>query len=328
MIVELTFASNFEKGVIYTLQMQGAEDEAGNLLSDSVKTFGVVELPAVGDIIINEIMFDAPTNGAEYIELYNKSNKILDISSLSVVTRKTDGTLNSPNLLPPKTHLLPNEYVVLSADGMAVIKYFNLLQEAKVITFSCPTLNNESATIVISNSKQDTIFDAVTYNVKWHHVLIKNPKAVALERINPDLPSQSATSWHSAASENNFGTPAAQNSQFRLVNSLVNQERFVRAEPESFSPDNDGVDDVCFIHYTTPQNGYVANITIFNASGVKVYKLATNFLLSTSGFISWDGKTDLSKNANPGIYVLYFEMFNSQTGDVKQLKIPIVVSAR
>ena len=99
-------------------------------------------------------------------------------------------------------------------------------------------------------------------------------------------------------------------------------------DPEAFSPDNDGVDDVCFIRYKTDSKGYMANAIIFNAVGVKVCQLASNVLLANEGFLTWDGKTDSGKNANIGVYVLYFEMFNPQTGTLKQQKLPIVVSSR
>jgi hypothetical protein len=72
----------------------------------------------------------------------------------------------------------------------------------------------------------------------------------------------------------------------------------------------------------------VANAIIFNAVGVKIYQLASNVLLANEGFLTWDGKTNTGKNANVGVYVLYFEMFNPQTGSRKQQKLPIVVSSR
>jgi flagellar hook assembly protein FlgD len=72
----------------------------------------------------------------------------------------------------------------------------------------------------------------------------------------------------------------------------------------------------------------VANAQILNATGTKVFQLVANALLSTEGFFSWDGRTDNGKIANAGIYVLFFEMIQPETGEKKQLKIPIVVSAR
>jgi len=247
---------------------------------------------------------------------------------LTFTSRKTDGTLNTGNKVPAGTVLLPQSYLAVCEDADSVRNYHQCPVESNIISTSWSALNNESATLVLCNAAKDTIYDELTYNVKWHHILVKNPKGVALERINPLLPTQDQTSWHSASSETNYGTPGYKNSQYREIVTEETPEKQVWLEPEAFSPDNDGIDDICFIRYKTETNGYVANVLILNPVGVKVYEVARNVLLSSEGFLTWDGRTDSGKNANVGIYVLYFEMFNPQNGKRKQFKIPIVVSSR
>lgn len=324
----LNFGTDFERGKLYDLQISNLTDLAGNSLTINKRTIGINESIGANDLVFNEVMFENPDSSAEYIEIYNKSDKLINVSGLVFTTRKTDGTLNSGNTIPKQTQMLPKSYLAMTSDAEKVRKYHNCPPESNIVNTEWSTLNNESATIVLCNSAKDTIYDELTYNSHWHHVLVKNPKGIALERINPELITQNPTSWHSAASEVNYGTPGYTNSQFREINLTVQTEKFVWTEPEAFSPDNDGVDDVCFIRYKTDTNGYVANAHIFNAIGVKVCQLATNILLANDGFLTWDGKTDKGKNANVGIYVLYFEMFNPQTGVRKQQKLPIVVSSR
>ena len=99
-------------------------------------------------------------------------------------------------------------------------------------------------------------------------------------------------------------------------------------EPEVFTPDNDGIDDVAFIRYKTESVGFTANVIVFNSIGVKIKQIAANTLLATDGILTWDGKTDREQNVNPGIYVLYFEMINAEKGVKKIEKLPLVVSAR
>jgi len=327
-LISLTFDTDFERGKLYTLQTSGLTDLAGNKLVQSTRTTGITEPVGINDLIINEVMFDSPDSSAEYLEIYNRSDKLLDILGVVFTTRKSDGTLNTGNNIPDQTVLLPDSYLALSSDAEKVRAYYACPDGSNIMSVNWDALNNESATIVLANAAKDTIYDELTYNVKWHHSLVKNPKGVALERINPQLPTQSPESWHSAASEVNYGTPGYKNSQYREISTPDKTEKLVWTEPESFSPDNDGVDDVCFIHYKTDAAGYVANAIIMNAVGVRVYQLASNILLSTEGFMTWDGKTDKGTNANVGIYVLYFEMFNPNTGSRKRLKMPIVVSSR
>jgi len=324
----LSFDAGFERGKIYTLQTSGLTDLAGNPLLITTRSTGITEPIAPGDLVINEVMFNNPDSSAEYIEIYNRSDKLLDVSGLLFTTRKTDGTLNTGNTIPGQISMLPGSYQALTPDAEKVRTYHSCPEGSQLLTTGWSTLNNESATVVLTNSARDTVYDELTYSVKWQNLLVKNPKGVALERINPDLPTQSADSWHSAASEVNYGTPGYQNSQYREIHSNEKNEKTVWAEPECFSPDNDGVEDVCFVHYKTDTNGYVANVIILNAVGVKILQLASNILLSTEGILTWDGRTDKGKIANVGIYVLYFEMFNPTTGVRKQLKQPIVVSSR
>ena len=326
--IVLTFATDFGNGEIYTLQSTGLTDLAGNVLAETNRSIGIIEPKALGDLVINEVMFDNPLNSLEYLEIYNTSDKVLDVSGLVFTTRQTDGSLNVGNKIPDKTLLLPHTYLALCENADSVRNYHNCPAESNILTTSWSALNNESATLVLANPAKDTIYDELTYNVKWHQALVKNPKGVALERINPLLPTQNSTSWHSAASEVNYGTPGYQNSQYRDISVPETTEKMVWTEPEAFSPDNDGVNDVCFIHYKTDTNGYVANALILNQVGVKVFQLASNILLAKEGFLTWDGRTEQGKNVNVGIYVLYFDLFNPQNGARKQLKLPIVVSSR
>ena len=326
--ITLTFEKNFEKSKVYDLQISGLKDLAGNNLSDTQRSIGIPESIGLDDLVFNEVMFENPLNSLEYVEVYNRSDKLLDVSGLVFTTRKTDGTLNTGNKIPDKTLLIPNGYLALTSDADSIRNYHHCPAESNIISIGWSSLNNESSTLVLANAAKDTIYDELTYDVKWHHALVKNPKGVALERIHPELPTQSSDSWHSAASETTYGTPGYKNSQYRDINSEPNKEKSVWLEPEAFSPDNDGVDDVCLIKYKTETNGYIANALILNPAGVKVYHLATNLLLSTEGFLTWDGRTDSGKNVNVGIYVLYFEMFNPENGKRSQQKLPIVVSCR
>jgi len=326
--VILNFNPEFECGKIYKLQVSGLSDLVGNLLPDTTRSIGIIEPKIVEDLVINEIMFENPLNSLEYIEIYNRSDKVLDVSGMVLTTRRTDGSLNTGIKIPVQTSLLPKGYIALCEDADSVRNYHNCPVERNILSTEWTSLNNETGTIVLTNEAKDTVYDEVRYDAKWHHTLVKNPKGVALERINPDLSSQDPASWHSAASEVNYGTPGYKNSQYRDITSDDNSAKFVWVEPEAFSPDNDGVDDICLIRYKVDSNGFVANALILNAVGEKVFQLASNQLLSPEGFLTWDGKTAKGRNANVGVSVLYFEIFNPQTGVRKQSKLPIVVSSR
>lgn len=326
--LQLSFAASFAKGTLYNLRYTGIEDMVGNEMPTADNRFGLVENADSGDVVINEIMFDAAPGGQEYVELINRSEKLLDASKLVITTRKGDGSLNTGVVANEPYLFVPGAIVAWALNPDSVKDYHRTPVEAKFVqTDKWNTLNNESASLIISNLAKDTIYDEVNYSSKWHHVLIVETKGVALERVSPNRVSQDIYNWHSAASDVNFGTPGYQNSQFYTIND-EKKSNFVWIEPESFSPNNDGINDICFIRYSTEYSGFVCNIRVFNPSGVLIASPAQNVLLSAEGYISWDGRTSKGTVVGIGIYVLYFEMFNVETGQKQFKKIPLVVSGR
>ena len=90
-------------------------------------------------------------------------------------------------------------------------------------------------------------------------------------------------------------------------------------EPEIFSPDNDGYNDLISIKYTFDKPGYNLTSRIYNARGQLVRELVNNEYLGTSGSINWDGIQDDNTKAPIGIYMFYIQIFDLE-GNVKQYK--------
>jgi hypothetical protein len=173
-----------------------------------------------------------------------------------------------------------------------------------------------------------TILDEFSYNEKMHFSLLSDVRGVSLERINPDLSSNDATSWQSAAQNAGFATPTAKNSQYRDPEKA---EDYFEIAEKVFSPDGDGFNDVLLISYNLPDDGYTANIMVFDSKGRRVRRLASNLTLGTSGTIKWDGVTDENRKASVGAYIVYIEVFtlkNNAKQNLKQYKKTCVVATR
>lgn len=326
--VELYFDSDFEHGKQYELCVSGMTDVAGNKLADTCLSIGFIDRMYPGDVVINEIMCENPEQSAEYVEFYNKSNFTVDLKDCVLGVLRSDSSWSKIAHFPNKTIFFPNTYLAISLYPDSVLRYHACPDTARVLKTEWTSLNNENATIALLNHSCDTIYDAVSYRSSWHHVLVKNPKGVSLERIHPSMPSNDASSWHSASSASHYGTPGYQNSQYREIAAEGMKNIEIKADPEAFTPDNDGVDDICFIRYKVNEPGYVANVRILTVDGNNLCQLASNQLLGTEGYLSWDGKTTKGTNVNPGIYIIYFELFNPDTGDKRTFKKPVVVTLR
>ena len=73
--------------------------------------------------------------------------------------------------------------------------------------------------------------------------------------------------------------------------------------------------------------GYVANITIFDASGRIVRNLAKNATLGLQGNFRWDGLDDKQGKLPIGSYIVYTEVFNLN-GKRKSYKNSVVLARR
>ena len=98
-------------------------------------------------------------------------------------------------------------------------------------------------------------------------------------------------------------------------------------EPETFSPDNDGFEDVLNINYSFDQPGKVANVTIYDAEGRQIIQLTNNELLSTQGTITWDGSTENNTKAHSGLYVISFEI-HDEKGSTSKFKKTCVLAIK
>lgn len=325
-LVRLSFSLNFPSAVWNTLTATGVKDLSGNTMASGSENFifYFTEPAAASDMVINEVLFDPYTNGVEWAEIYNRSDKIIDLKEISICNIDAGGMFSNIKQIAAEGFLMfPKNYLVLSKDQSAIKAQYNTPNTNGFIDFSSfITLNNDSAYIVLINSAQ-TVIDKLHYHSEWHLPLLNNTKGISLERINYDNPSQDETNWHSAAENVGGATPAYKNSQY--TNGEGGSE--ITISPEVFSPDNDGYNDVLTISYAFDFAGMIGNVQIYDSRGRLEKALVRNELLATSGTFFWDGINDDKLKARIGIYVVYFEVFNIK-GTVKKYKKSCVLSGK
>jgi gliding motility-associated-like protein len=185
-----------------------------------------------------------------------------------------------------------------------------------------PSLNDDEGTFVLF-SKPETIFDELQYNDKMHFTLIDNKEGISLERIDFFRGTNDKNNWTSAASTIGFATPTYKNSQFLKVN--IGNE-LLNIEPEVFSPNNDGVNDVVNISYKFSKNNNTATLNIYNSNGILVKTLLNNAPLGTEGVITWNGLSNSNQALPVGIYIVNFEYFNTD-GSTENIKKTLVIGS-
>lgn len=324
--VVLKLSNPLQKQTGYTLTASNVKDCKGNAIGVYNKAkAGLAEEAILDDVVINEILFNPKPDAFDYVEIYNRSNKILDASKLYIANRNTSGVLASiKKLSETPFYIFPDGYIVVTEDASS-LKHEYMVQKPEnlLVLSSLPSLPDDKGIVVIANS-QGNVVDEVSYSEKWHFALINNNEGVALERIDPNDSSQKQSNWHSAASTAGYGTPTYKNSQYKQTNSA---NAVIEVSPKVFSPDNDGHDDITTISCEVTEPGYVANITIFDANGRLVRYFIKNALLGLKGSWNWDGLNENGQKLPVGTYIIYAEIFNLQ-GKKKQFKNTVVLARR
>lgn len=306
----------------YTVTVNGANDCIGNSGNTSF-SFSLSEQGNAGDIVINEVLFNPFNGGSDFVEIYNNSTKYINLQNWYLANFDNDSISNQKLITNQPYMLLPGYFTVLTKDTANIkMEYINAKQDRMLQMTALPTYSNTDGNVYLINNLNQTI-DNFAYNEKMHFVLLNDFKGVSLERIDYNRPSNDKTNWHSAAEAAGYATPGYENSQYQKAE--INDE--ITISPETFSPDNDGIDDVVNISYQFAEAGYVANIVIYDAKGRLIKNLLLNELLGTKGTFSWDGINENNEKAAIGIYIIYFEAFKLN-GDTKKFKKTCVLGGQ
>lgn len=239
--------------------------------------------------------------------------------------RTQDGRANFIPLSQNDFILMPGEYAVIASDT-TLFKYLNPGDSiAKLIILNKSlSLNNDFDDVVITDLTSK-IIDSVRYFSNWHSQIITDKRGRSLEKINPNLPSADKSSWMTSSAKSG-GTPGRKNTAY-IETSGQNQHAKITVTPSIFSPDGDGLDDVCLISYSLPFNSGTINVKIFDSQGRQIKTLALNQYTTQNGNLLWDGTDENGKIGRIGIYIILFEAI-SESGESFKQKLTVVLAKK
>ncbi len=205
---KLVIAESLVRGLEYALEVSGIADCYGNLMEGSQsQEFSLGETAAPFEVVFTEIFADPePQVGlpdVEYVEVYNRSAKILDLSNWSIQDPRVIATWE-------EAILLPGEYAVLTRSQNAdAFSSFG-----KVIPVDrFPDLGNSSDSLYLLNELGIQI-DYVFYDSDWYNNEVKDDGGYSLEKIDPDfIDCNNPGNWSASRAEEG-GTPGQENSIF------------------------------------------------------------------------------------------------------------------
>jgi hypothetical protein len=312
--VLLTFANDFLASVTYTITATGINDCLGiNAIDPANNTaqFFVVEDAEPFDLMINEIMADpSPEVGlpsVEFIEIYNRSDKVINIKDYQLSS-------NTTAQLFPSYIMQAGEYVVVCDDD-DVSTFLGLGIDNVTSVESFPSLSNGGDNVTLADAA-GIILNAVDYELSWYQNSDKEDGGWTLELINPENPCDiSASNWR--ASNNSLGgTPGQENSVYDESSSggtvqLLSAEVIDPTQVElTFNVAIDNIAAIDFTNYNIiPNIGNPSGIILSSPSSIIMTfdpVLAGNidYTVTVSGFNDCSGNNGIDVNMNTADFKL------------------------
>lgn len=258
-------------------------DEDGNTVNNTVCV--AWRLPSsLPEIVINEYLPDPrPGTSEEWIELYNRTDEIIDIADWQIGDSVGQ-------------HIIATVSTLISEDG-----YMILCENRAAFEIMCPDV--PSGIIVEINSWRalNDAGDKIVLRDDYGFVVDSLTFAVAydgersIERIDPETPSSNPGNWWGSV-DSSGATPGRMNSTAvdysEGLTISVSPNPFIRGRPVE-------------IIYAVPRQTTLT-ARIYDVNGRNVKTILENQPVA-SGTIEWDGAADDGRLLAPGVYVLFFE---------------------
>lgn len=289
-------------GAIITLMIPLlVTDFAGNIPYVTELRTGLPSEPLAGDIMFNELMPDPAGEESEYLELYNNSEKVFDISRL-YITGSSSAAANAFTGI--HRLLLPGSYIALTTGSSNFSDSYPCSEEESIFRADrLPSLPDEEGQLALYDRNM-TVIDRVDYSSAMHMIFLSGTEGVALEKVSPAFLSDVASNWHSATAACNFGTPGAPNSV--LVDASEAAEGMTLSSGR-ISPDGDGFEDVVSVGVYPGGEENIITVTVFSDRGYPVRRLAERATAGAGAQFVWDGLSDSGARLPAGLYMIIAE---------------------
>ncbi len=290
-----------------TLSPGAASCSVGEQVGADTLYLGIPETAEPGDWDINEIMYDPLTGEGRWVELVNRSSKLLTLEGLQLARAFADGSVDQAFSNVEEVLVPGGGYLVVAADPETLRTRFPEARPSAVAKATVPTLGDRGC-LVLQDPVTEQRYFLVCYDKSWHNRAFAKTDGVSLERIDLDAATQDGNNWTSASSTSGFGTPTLPNSQARAA-SNDGRTRF-SLPSERISPDGDGFEDLLRVDFNFTEPGVLLRFSVIDLQGRAIYAPNEDIAPGLTGSWSWDGVTDDGEVVRVGTYVLRAEYFS------------------
>ena len=258
-------------------------------------------------------MYDPEDGKPAYVELFHPGEKFYDLRDLSIHFVEEGGSPDHPVALSCCSRLvLPGQYLVITKCIANLADAYNLEVSGQWVEVDgLPGLKKSSGCIYLTD-RAGNVVDMVVYSDEMHMELLDDPTGISLERVAWDRSGIDPDNWHSAASLEGYATPGKRNSQSPGES---DSKGLLTVEPEVFSPDMDGYDDLLEIVIRTGGQAWVVGLVISDLHGTIIRVLANNQIAGPLASYTWDGEGENGSMQPMGFYVVHVRAYHPATGE-------------
>jgi hypothetical protein len=289
--------------------VEAAQDQ--RLKNNSKSTILRRHFPA-RSLVINELMVEPLSGQNEWIEFFNPNSYPVDVAGWKFSDRPTgSGSFNSFTISNVSVVVQPQSYLLVAADSTILTQFPRLSGNSALLILNRLagfSFNADGDAIDLLDLMGETM-DSVAYLPSWHNPDIADTRGRSLERITASGNSNDGRNWSTCVLPIG-GTPGLRNSVNVFSGSSTATLSF---SPNPFSPDGDGLEDVCLVRYNLPFAVSTIHIRIFDIKGRLIRTLANAELVGASGEIVWDGFDDGRNRLRIGVYIVFLEATESGT---------------
>lgn len=324
--VKVIFSQGVQVSLPIQLKIEAIYDCSGNpLVLEKPIDLILPKQAEIGEVHINELLFNPKTGSPKFVELINSTDLHLEIGNWKLANLDTEGHTNQAKLLSENSLILPPKGIIAFTTDPHQLKLdYPKSEFATIIQLkSLPSYPIAGGTVILMDSEEN-IAEEFPYSENLHHPLLQHTKGVSLERLSLQSPAQLSYNWHSASANEGFATPGRANSNL-FMDALWDQ--LLTITPEVFDPAGRDGNTFTSISYQLDQVGWTGTFKIYSISGRLIQTLTQNEFLGAKGLFTWSGVDTQGRLVRPGYYILSVELYNL-AGEVVNLKKTIVVATQ
>ena len=304
------FPENQDRNLAYTIELSGTVTSCtGSNAQLRQVPLGFPVQPETGDVVITEIMFDPRVDQPEFVEVFNRSERVIDLRNCILARANAAGSIISFSDQQAISYwLFPRCFAVITTSAATFLKAWPFTDPAAAVERSdMPSLTNVESQLILMDRNQKRL-DVVTYSPDWHYPYLDETKGVSLERIDFNASGTDRSNWFSASSSSGYSTPGSLNST--LINAGESKGEFFTLE-STIGYATDPLSAVrVTVSYRFESAGWFLRMNVFNCRGMPVKTIYPFGMAAMEGEVGWDGLDSAQQLVPDGIYLIVADYYH------------------